>query len=136
MPDLTWLTATILGLAAYRLTLLVTTDVITDGLRRRVWARWPANDTLFPDDGTIAQDDDDKAYGTTQRGVAVFWSDEDRAWLAVTPTRIGYLVNCNDCAGVWVSLVVVGLWLVWPPVLVAWGVLAAAGVVSILARWT
>lgn len=135
MADLSWLTAAILGLAAYRLTLLVTSDVITEGLRRRIWARWPADDTIFPDDGTITQDDDDKAYGTTTRGIDVFWSDEDRAWLAVTPTRIGYLVGCSDCAGVWVSLVVVGAWLVWPPVLVAWGVLAVAGVVSLLARW-
>lgn len=97
----------VLSLAAYRLTRLVTTDVITEPLRRRVWARWPDTDTVFPNDGTVAINPESPAYGTTAHGVEVFWSEDDNGWLAVQPSLVGYLVSCDWCAGLWVSAVVV-----------------------------
>jgi len=40
------LTLILLALAAYRVTLLVTTDVVTQPLRDKIWAKWPP-DTYF-----------------------------------------------------------------------------------------
>jgi hypothetical protein len=44
--EITTLTFTILTLAAFRLTHLVTTDVILDGFRNKVWSKYPPNTKL------------------------------------------------------------------------------------------
>jgi len=137
MTDL-WLPVILLALAVFRLTRLVTTDVITEPLRRRVWARWPAEDTIFPDDGTVEQGDD-PAYGRTSAGVEVFWSDTDQAWAVVSPTTVGYLVGCDFCVSVWLALAVVSAatvlfgWSAWLGLLVWW---AVAGLVSVVVTYT
>lgn len=140
MAELSWLTFVVLVAASFRLTRLATTDLITEPLRRRIWARWPSDDTLYPDDGTVAQDRDDPAFGTTAHGIEVFYDDSDReypGWRPVRPTMVGYLVGCDDCASVWCSLVLVVpvglvLGLAWWTVLVWLGV---AGGVAVVVRY-
>lgn len=44
MPDA--LTLLLLGLGAFRLTILITTDVVLEPLRTRIWRKWPP-DTYF-----------------------------------------------------------------------------------------
>jgi len=39
--DITPVTFIILCLAAFRLTRLVTTDTITEGIRNKIWSKWP-----------------------------------------------------------------------------------------------
>jgi hypothetical protein len=62
----------ILALAAYRLTRLVTTDVIFEGFRDKIWSKWP------PD------------------------------------TKLGYLITCDWCSGLWISGFLVIFWLLLP----------------------
>jgi hypothetical protein len=62
----------ILALAAYRLTRLVTTDVIFEGFRDKIWSKWP------PD------------------------------------TKLGYLITCDWCSGLWFSGFLVIFWLLLP----------------------
>lgn len=138
MSDI-WLPLILATFAAYRLTRMVTTDLITEPLRRRVWARWPDEDTLYPDDGTVSQDTDDPGLGTTARGVRVFYDGEGDwpGWRPVSPTLVGYLVGCDDCCSVWTSALVsapvgLALGLGWWTVLLWLGV---AGLVAALVRY-
>lgn len=132
MPD--FMAFAILALSAYRLTRLVTTDVITEPLRRRVWARWPDEDTVFPNDGTVRIHTDMPAYGTTQRGIEVVWSEPDNGWVAVEPSPVGYFVSCPWCVSVYCSGLIWAAWELMPtialPVLAILALSAVTGLIS------
>jgi hypothetical protein len=87
-------TLTILGLAGFRMTHLITTDAIADGFRNKIWSKFPPT------------------------------------------TRIGYLITCNWCTGIWVSIFLVVFWLILPQItLVVSLVLALAALIGLISAW-
>lgn len=102
-------------------------------LRETVWSRWPADDTLYPDDGVVIPDPDLPAEGIVNGRVAVDWDDDLQLWRPVRPRGFGNLVACPWCTAPYVTAVVVAVWMVWPLSLWLWLVLAMSGVVGLIA---
>ncbi|MGG0935309.1 DUF1360 domain-containing protein [Brevibacillus centrosporus] len=109
MFDLSWIDLTILVLASFRLTHLIVFDEITAFLRN------PFFTVTYVTDAT----------GQLLRQID-FKGGKIRSW-------IGRLLSCYWCVGIWVALVVVGLYLYVPaayPLLLLLAIAGAAAVIE------
>lgn len=125
----------ILTVAAWWVTRLV---VVADfpptvWLRETVWSRWPADDTLYPDDGVVIPDPDLPTEGVVNGRVAVDWDDGLELWRPIRPRAFGNLISCPWCVSPYVTAVVVAVWVLWPASLWLWLVLTMAGVEALIA---
>ena len=110
------LVLTIDALAAYRITRLVTLDVITEPIRRTVVERSVGADGTGPGDGTTVIEEPATALELVE-------SLED-------PPKLARLITCRWCAGVWIAGGVVAARRLapraWDPVATAMALSAAA----------
>jgi len=96
------MTFVILSLAIARLTRLITTDSITEPIRRWVLYRWPTDETEFGD----SEIDGDGSVRTLWTGVEVVKLTGHDGWLALYPKKWSEVFTCDWCAGFWVAIVV------------------------------
>jgi len=113
----------ILALAAARITLLLTHDDITAGLRDAMfWISPPKNEPRIGH------------YYQNARRIG-FFKYERVDFAARKPGFWGQVLSCADCSGVWVSgAVVLGYVLLGPTFAYSLAPLSAAMIVSLLAR--
>lgn len=113
------------GIAAYRLTRLVTADVITQPIRDRII------------EAAYVQQGRAELLRHSATGGGVIHVDEEGAWQQIAdadpvPPKLAELVTCRWCAGVWVAF---GILLVrrtrwWPHVADAMAMSAAAALLA------
>lgn len=128
---MTVLALALAALATHRLTRLIVDDTITEPIRWRILAQWPAAGTAYTDEWL----NDDRT--ATIYGAPVEPADNGGTYTATTPHWAGELVVCPWCVGWWVAVAVCGTLAVsgavtMPTVLWAltpWAVASAASVV-------
>lgn len=132
-------TFTILTLATWRTTVLVVDDWVPfQPVRDWVWRRWPYGAGLDPSDPTPAGAGVAEVVPWTRRAwqraggwaAGLVWSRwrdsiRDRDPHRPGRTRIGYLLTCPACAGVWVAGGWWVAWRLWPAGTVTVGTVAA-----------
>ncbi len=94
----------ILALAVARLTRLLTTDSLTQGIREWILTRWPDASTDFGDSEVKETGTDSLGFktGTLKTGREVFRTPE--AWYAVDPVKWSELLTCDWCSSIWIGL--------------------------------
>lgn len=98
------MTFVILSLAVARLTRLLTTDSLTEPIRRWFLYRWPNEDTKFGDSELAHQERDDPQPRHLPTGVEVI--NVDRAWVALYPKKWSEVLSCDWCAAIWIGIAV------------------------------
>ena len=98
------MTFLILALAIARISRLITTDDITEPLRKWFLYRWPADDTAFGDSEVT----DDHLV----TGVRLFRIND--AWYAVKPHFWSKAITCGWCTSIWVAIIVWALYWFYP----------------------
>lgn len=120
------LVLTVDALAAYRLTRLVTADVIAEPVRRSVVMRSMGDDAPDSDDAPAV--DHPEAADVTPTALEVVESLDD-------PPKLARLITCRWCAGIWIAGGVVAARRLapraWDPVATA---MALSAVAVLLAR--
>ncbi len=94
----------ILALAVARLTRLLTTDSLTQGIREWILTRWPDASTEFGDSEVKEQSTDSLGFrtGTLKTGREVFRTTE--AWYASEPYKWAELLTCDWCLSIWIGI--------------------------------
>lgn len=109
-----WLELTVLTVAVWRVTrVLVGVDGFppVEWLRLRLLARWPAEDSVFPDEGVVP----DVVFPSlgSVNGRPVQFVD-GQGWVTSQPHWLGLLVSCVWCAGFWVAVLATAGWVLAP----------------------
>lgn len=91
------------ALSAYRLSVLIAEDLISEPLREFWQRRWPVADFFYPESKVVTQD------ATQLTGYARAWPFKreviyiDGFWRNAKVYRTGSLIECFYCVSVWVA---------------------------------
>lgn len=125
-------------LAVYRLTRLITTDTFPfEPARRFIVRRWPSDDDRFGE-GEIEHDPEGPhVRGLPKVRLIGITEGVDVWYYAERPRKLGELVQCPWCMGMWVSAAVFAWWQWGNPDPVAWvfGIASGSAAAGLLARW-
>lgn len=140
MVDFSPFTFVVFGLAAYRITRLIVEDTIPFGrIRQAIVTRWPSAADEFVGDMVVRDSEGHHVRGFPRVRLIPIRdpaAPDEVVWYAESPRKVGELVQCPWCMGIWVSAALYAVWYVWPSyTLVGAYVAAAAALVGLLASW-
>lgn len=125
----------ILGFGTARMTALIVLDDITEGIRDRIFHRFPPEDNdargWYYQSYRPATEDERKRISKTG---APAWKArwEYDGTQVRSPSFIGRLLSCHKCVGVWVASANTGLFYAAPAVFIMINMAMAAAFVSII----